>query len=105
MKCIPLGRGCIFFPLMQVASWPLCFKKKKKKQNEIQDVKETGVPPPTIQIYPCMEASGHAATCVTSLWIRIELLHVPAIPGVSALCERTWNEKGGPLRTIGHCSW
>jgi hypothetical protein len=52
-----------------------------------------------------MEASGHAATCVTSLWIRIELLHVPAIPGVSALCERTWNEKGGPLRTIGHCSW
>jgi hypothetical protein len=101
----PLGPGVYFLSVNASGFLASFFKKKKKKQNEIQDVKETGVPPPTIQIYPCMEASGHAATCVTSLWIRIELLHVPAIPGVSALCERTWNEKGGPLRTIGHCSW
>jgi hypothetical protein len=66
----------------------------------MQDVIEIGIPLPTIQIFPRIEASGHDATCVTSLWIRTELLHVPAIPGVSALCERIWNEKGGPVRTV-----
>jgi hypothetical protein len=42
MKCIPLGRGCIFFPLMQVASWPLCFKKKKKNKMKYKMSKRQG---------------------------------------------------------------
>jgi hypothetical protein len=34
-SALSLGLGVYFIPLMQVASWPLCFKKIKKNKNKI----------------------------------------------------------------------